>query len=197
MNSSPLISVIIPCYNAERFIAETLRSIFAQTFQDFEVIAIDDGSTDDTSSIIRTYDQKIHAEFSEKRGASAARNRGTELAKGAFIQYVDADDLLCSDSLAKRVAALQESNADVLVLDVRELSEYEAGHIPGVTLMPVGEVASRLNEIPEDKPVIVTCRSGNRSGQVANFLREQGYENIHNMQGGILAWEAAGLAVER
>ncbi|MCB0077759.1 MAG: rhodanese-like domain-containing protein [Anaerolineales bacterium] len=98
---------------------------------------------------------------------------------------------------AQQVAALQESNADVLVLDVRELSEYEAGHIPGVTLMPVGEVASRLNEIPEDKPVIVTCRSGNRSGQVANFLREQGYENIHNMQGGILAWEAAGLAVER
>ena len=98
---------------------------------------------------------------------------------------------------AQQVAALQESNADVLVLDVRELSEYEAGHIPGVTLMPVGEVASRLNEIPEDKPVIVTCRSGNRSGQVANFPREQGYENIHNMQGGILAWEAAGLAVER
>lgn len=94
------------------------------------------------------------------------------------------------------VAALKEQ-ANVLVLDVREVNEYEAGHIPGVTLIPMGEVANRLNEIPKDQPVIVTCRSGNRSGQVADYLRQNGYSNIHNMEGGIIAWEAAGLPVEQ
>lgn len=94
------------------------------------------------------------------------------------------------------VAAVQE-NPDVVVLDVREQWEYDEGHIPGVTLIPMAEVASRLSEIPTDKEVIVTCRSGNRSGQVTDFLREQGFTNVHNMAGGIVAWEAAGLPVER
>lgn len=63
--------------------------------------------------------------------------------------------------------------------------------------MPMGEVASRLVEILADREVIVTCRSGNRSGQVNDYLRHKGYDNVHNMPGGILAWEAAGLPVER
>jgi phage shock protein E len=88
-------------------------------------------------------------------------------------------------------------NPDVVMLDVREPNEYQAGHIPGIKLLPVGEVANRLSEIPKDKPVIVTCHSGNRSGQVAKYLRDQGYTNIHNMQGGIVAWEAAGYPVEK
>ncbi len=86
---------------------------------------------------------------------------------------------------------------DVFVIDVREQWEYDEGHIPGVTLIPMNSVPSRLDEIPKDKEVIVTCRSGNRSGQVTQFLRDQGFENIHNMEGGILAWEAAGLDVEK
>ena len=86
---------------------------------------------------------------------------------------------------------------DVVILDVREQSEYDAGHIPGVTLIPLNDVPNRLNDIPKDKPVIVTCRSGNRSGQAADFLRQQGYTNVHNMTGGINAWQQAGYAVEK
>jgi rhodanese-related sulfurtransferase len=82
------------------------------------------------------------------------------------------------------------------MLDVREPDEYQAGHIPGITLIPMGEVANRLSEIPTDKTIIVTCRSGNRSAQIADFLRESGYTDVHNMEGGILAWENAGLPVE-
>lgn len=85
----------------------------------------------------------------------------------------------------------------VLVLDVREPWEYDEGHIPGVILIPMNEVPQRLSEIPTDQEVIVTCRSGNRSGQVTDLLRQQGYTNVHNMAGGIIAWEAAGLPVER
>ncbi len=94
------------------------------------------------------------------------------------------------------VANIQDME-DVLVIDVREQWEYDEGHIPGITLIPMGEIPNRLSEIPTDKEVIVTCRSGNRSGQITDYLRDQGYDNVHNMTGGILAWEAAGLPVER
>jgi phage shock protein E len=94
------------------------------------------------------------------------------------------------------VRALQD-RADVVLLDVREQAEYDAGHIPGVKLIPLGQVPSRMAEIPKDKTVIVTCRSGNRSGQAADFLRRQGYTNVHNMEGGITAWQQAGLPVEK
>ncbi|HCB48235.1 MAG TPA: hypothetical protein DEP47_01615, partial [Chloroflexi bacterium] len=71
------------------------------------------------------------------------------------------------------VATVKERD-DVYLLDVREQWEYDEGHIPGVTLLPMGEVPSRLDEIPTDKEVIVTCRTGNRSGQVTDFLRQNG-----------------------
>lgn len=85
---------------------------------------------------------------------------------------------------------------DVIVLDVREQWEYDEAHIPGVVHLPMNDIPANLDQIPQDQTVIVSCRSGNRSGQVTNFLREQGYENVHNMEGGILAWQSAGLPVE-
>jgi len=86
---------------------------------------------------------------------------------------------------------------DVVLIDVREQSEYDESHIPGVALIPLGELAQRVDEIPTDKTVIVTCRSGNRSGQATDFLRQNGFDNVHNMDGGILAWQQAGLDVEQ
>lgn len=87
-------------------------------------------------------------------------------------------------------------NPNVFLLDVREPDEYAAGHIPGITLIPMGDVASRLSELPRDKEIIVTCRTGNRSAQIADLLRQQGFTNVHNMEGGIVAWEEAGYAIE-
>ena len=86
---------------------------------------------------------------------------------------------------------------DVYVLDVREQNEYDEKHIPNVTLLPMSEIQNRLDEIPTDKEVIITCRSGNRSGQVMQFLEQNGFDNVHNMQGGIVAWEEAGFPVDR
>ncbi|MEZ4621307.1 MAG: rhodanese-like domain-containing protein [Caldilineaceae bacterium] len=97
---------------------------------------------------------------------------------------------------AQTAAAIMD-RADVLLIDVREQSEYDAGHIPGITLIPMNSVPSRLSEIPTDKTVVLACRSGNRSGQVFDYLKAQGYTNIHNLQGGITAWQNAGLPVER
>lgn len=93
-------------------------------------------------------------------------------------------------------AAIQGRN-DVILIDVREQWEYDEGHIPDITLIPMSEITTRMNEIPTDKEVVVTCRSGNRSHQVTELLQQNGFENVHNMQGGILAWEEAGLPVKR
>jgi phage shock protein E len=90
-----------------------------------------------------------------------------------------------------------QQNEDVYVLDVREQNEYDEKHIPNVTLLPMSEIQNRLDEIPKDKDVIVTCRSGNRSGQVTQFLQQNGFDNVHNMKGGIIAWEEAGFPVEK
>ncbi len=89
------------------------------------------------------------------------------------------------------------NNPDVVIFDVREQWEYDAGHIPNVKLIPLGTLPARVNEIPKDKFVVMTCRSGNRSGQATKFLRDQGFDNVHNMDGGIAAWQNAGLPVEK
>lgn len=93
------------------------------------------------------------------------------------------------------VAAIKDRD-DVMLIDVREPEEYAAGHIAEGTLIPMGQVPERLSEIPTDKTVILYCRSGNRSGQVMQLLQAQGYTNVHNMEGGMLAWELAKLPVE-
>lgn len=119
----------------------------------------------------------------------------TDPAPAAVVDAGETLDL--ADTVDVQTVASVKDRADVVLLDVREPFEYDEGHIPGVTLIPMNEVADRLAEIPTDKEVIVTCRSGNRSSQITDFLRQQGYDNVHNMDGGILAWEAAGYDVEK
>jgi rhodanese-related sulfurtransferase len=90
-----------------------------------------------------------------------------------------------------------QNDPNVFMLDVREQAEYDEKHIPGINLIPMSTLENRLDEIPTDQTVIVTCRTGNRSDQVTQFLRANGFDNAHNMNGGIVAWEDAGYPVER
>lgn len=93
MADLPAISVIIPLYNKGPYIARALNSILAQTFQDFEVIVVDDGSTDDGAEVVRGFeDPRIRLIQQENRGVSAARNKGIEEAKAELIAFLDADD---------------------------------------------------------------------------------------------------------
>ena len=85
---------------------------------------------------------------------------------------------------------------DVLLIDVREPNEYAAGHIPGSKLIPLGQLESRLAEIPKDKQVIAVCRTGRRSGEATQLLAEKGYD-VQNMTGGITAWKAAGYELQQ
>lgn len=106
------------------------------------------------------------------------------------------DELNLADTVDVQTVAEIMNRGDVLLIDVREQGEYDETHIPGITLIPLNEVPQRMSEIPKDKTVILTCRSGNRSGQAADFLRENGYDNVHNMAGGIKAWATAGFETE-
>lgn len=84
----------------------------------------------------------------------------------------------------------------VTIVDVREKEEYNAGHIPGALLIPLSELAQRVKDVPRDTEVILVCRSGNRSQQAYDYLKQQGFTNIHNMVGGMRAWQAAGYEIE-
>ena len=86
---------------------------------------------------------------------------------------------------------------EVELIDVREQWEYDEGHLPGIKLMPMNSIPNRLDEIPKDKFVVITCHTGNRSSQVTKFLRDKGFTNVHNMLGGIAAWEKAKFPVEK
>jgi rhodanese-related sulfurtransferase len=81
---------------------------------------------------------------------------------------------------------------DTYLLDVRENDEWTAGHAPGAVHLPMMEIPSRMGEIPQDREVVVVCKVGGRSGQVVGYLRQQGFENVINLDGGMLGWEAAG-----
>ena len=122
---------------------------------------------------------------------------GTDTAAPVAEQSVASGQLDLAPEVNVQTVAEVKDRTDVTVLDVREQWEYDEGHIPGVVLIPLGEIPNRLSEIPTDKTVIVTCRSGNRSAQAVDFLRQNGFDNVHNMLGGIVAWEQAGYEVAR
>lgn len=86
---------------------------------------------------------------------------------------------------------------DAFLLDVREQDEFADGHVPGAHWVPQSELASRLDELPCDRPILAICRSGNRSLRAAQFLAQMGRTNVSNLAGGMTAWREAGLPVER
>jgi glycosyltransferase involved in cell wall biosynthesis len=109
------VSVIITAYNSERFLAEAIESVLAQTFRDFEVLVVDDGSTDGTGHVVRRYGASVRYIRQENRGQSAARNNGIRAARGEFIAFLDADDLWLSDKLERQMRAFTSFPAAGLV----------------------------------------------------------------------------------
>jgi glycosyltransferase involved in cell wall biosynthesis len=117
-----LISIVIPCYNAESTIADTIESALSQDVER-EIIVINDGSTDRSAQIIASFANHIRIEDGPNRGVSTARNKGGELARGAFLQYLDSDDLLAPGTLGQRLDLLLSSGADAAYTDWQKLVE--------------------------------------------------------------------------
>ncbi len=112
---SPLVSIIIPCYNAEPWLAETLESALAQTWPNKEVILVDDGSTDGSRAVAERFAPRGVAVITQpNQGAAAARNTGLARARGDFVQFLDADDLLAPDKVERQVHLLQAGGNDCL-----------------------------------------------------------------------------------
>lgn len=106
------VSVIVPAFNASAWITEALGSILSQTWRDLEVIVVNDGSTDDTAEVVKSFqDSRVRMVCQDNRGAAAARNRGLADAKGDFIQFLDADDLLGHDKIGWQIDALRDAPA--------------------------------------------------------------------------------------
>jgi rhodanese-related sulfurtransferase len=84
-------------------------------------------------------------------------------------------------------------DSGAFILDVREPDEWNESHIPGATLIPLGELASRVDEVPQDQEVVVVCRSGNRSQQGRDILLSAGFTDVTSMAGGVNQWKAAGF----
>ena len=119
MTSAPTISVIIPMYNAEKYIAECLDSVLVQTFQDFEVILVNDASTDGSRQIAESYLEKFGGRLAiydnqKNLGVSATRNKGLEISRGEYVFFMDADDLILPNGLKRLYGLAKSFDVDVV-----------------------------------------------------------------------------------
>ena len=110
MAASPLVSIIIPAWNAERYVREAVDSALAQTHPNCEVIVVDDGSTDGTEGVLRSYRDagRIHYIRQANKGLAGARNAGIRAAAGEYVAFLDSDDIFLPEKVAKQLRALAE-----------------------------------------------------------------------------------------
>ncbi len=127
------VSVIIPCYNQEKYIADCLESILAQTFEDYEAIVIDDGSIDNSVKIVEEYQKKsdkIRLIRQENQGVVTARNNAIKQAKGKYIYPLDADDIAHPEALEKSVEAIESGKGDIISCKPAPFNKLEDIKIP-------------------------------------------------------------------
>src|SRR5215469_16427814 len=113
--ASPLVSIVIPTYNASHFIAAAVESCLAQDYTPVEVLVVDDGSTDDTVSVLEPYRASIRYFWQPNDGPARARNRGIAEARGQLIAFLDADDIWLPNKLSQQVQCLERSPGACLV----------------------------------------------------------------------------------
>src|SRR5713101_4578915 len=113
----PLVSILIPAYNSEEWIAHTLQSAIAQTWPRKEIIVVDDGSPDGTAEVVRRFASKeVKVVSTENQGAAVARNHALHLSQGNYIQWLDADDLLAPDKIERQLASIREADDRQILL---------------------------------------------------------------------------------
>lgn len=116
LSNMPKVSVIIPTYNYGQYIDKSIDSVLSQTYTDFEIIVVDDGSTDNTKTIIETkYGSKVRYFYQKNKGAPAARNKGIAESVGEYLVFLDADDIFYPDNLEKKVDLLDKRKNDGFV----------------------------------------------------------------------------------
>jgi len=139
-NSKPLVSILIPCYNAERWVGAAIESALEQTWLHKEILVVDDGSTDQSLRIIESFGDRIRWETGPNRGGNAARNRLLELSRGDWLQYLDADDYL------------QRHKVEQQLRELPELGDVDAAYTPVVMEHWADNRVSRQETVPIPLP---------------------------------------------
>jgi glycosyltransferase involved in cell wall biosynthesis len=158
---SPLVSVIIPAYNSAAFLSDAVDSAVRQTYRSVELIIVNDGSTDDTSSLaerLAAHDARITVVHQPNAGLSAARNTGLKVARGEFVSFLDADDALLPEKIEHQVAFLREHPDCDLVYSDHYIANAKLEPIglraPGPPPLPFGELFVLRNWFPPVVPLI-------------------------------------------
>lgn len=132
--TAPLVSIVVPCYNAGAYLGATLDAVLAQTFTDWECVVIDDASRDDSATVLARYaerDTRIRPVYqSTNGGAAAARNAGLAVIRGRYLAFLDSDDHWLPEKLAKQVAYLRETGAPLVHTSYRFIDE-RGNFLPG------------------------------------------------------------------
>lgn len=166
----PAVSVIMPAYNVAPYIAEAISSVLAQTFTDYELIVVDDGSTDETAAIVRTFmgrDPRIVLVQQENRGLAAARNAALRAASAPLLALLDSDDIWAPEFLAEQVAILDaRPDVDIVTGNAWTLGSHEDG------------LPARPTPDPRPAPNLATILTDELSVFIMSVFRRRVYETI-------------------
>lgn len=162
----PSVSVIIPTYNRAQFISQTIDSVLAQTFTDYEIIVVDDGSTDETAQILAGYGNQLRLFSQANSGPSAARNLGLQVAQGEFVGFLDADDLWYPEMLATTVSHLCTNPQIDLICGAWDVID-ETGQM----IRPANTPSSVQSSVQAD--FLRTIATGNRFLPLAMLFRRK------------------------
>jgi glycosyltransferase involved in cell wall biosynthesis len=145
--SNPVVSVVIPTFNRAKVVGRAVNSVLNQSFRDFECIVVDDGSTDETESVLREFTNKIKVIKTENRGVSAARNLGAKLAEGKYIAFLDSDDEWKKEKLAKQISFMKESGLRISQTDETWVRNGKFVNKPNKYIRPCGDIFYNCLEI--------------------------------------------------
>lgn len=198
------VSVIIPVYNAEKYLNQCLDSLKAQTFKQFEVICVDDGSTDASREILGRYsveDSRFRIFQQKNSGAGAARNYGMEYARGEYLYFMDADDFLEETLLEEAFNKAEEEQADIVLFSAR-FFDTRSGTSSET------ESSLRLSLLPEDKPAFSAEECASRIFQLATsapwnklfrreFISDEGLQFVNQPNTNDLTFVLAAMALAK
>jgi glycosyltransferase involved in cell wall biosynthesis len=176
--NSPMVSVIIPAHNAERYIASAIDSVLSQTYSPVECIVVDDGSTDGTASLVKNYGNRVCYLFQQNAERSTARNNGIAHGSGEYISFLDADDYLAQEKISEQVAYLEaHPEYDVVYSGVRYFGLQGCYSVRRIT--PVGDILPELiygNFITVNSPLIRRSALEKAGGFDTGFNRYEDWD---------------------
>jgi glycosyltransferase involved in cell wall biosynthesis len=144
---APKVSILIPAYNRKVYLRETLESVFAQTYKNYEIVIVDDGSTDGTEEMIRDAGYPLRYYWVDHIGQYAARNKLIKLAQGEYVTFVDSDDLLFPDTIERLIKAIKEHGPNVIAYGAHVGIDEKGSYVKRKQhLLPSGNITAELFE---------------------------------------------------